>query len=137
MRSSVTTRFIGSVAAGVVAATMAGISFADGPRTEKPTRLIRHIDNYGTYAVVHYSKAVDNTVEEVGVVCTGAGVYSLDDPSKIASFHIDYTTADGKALFVHLLAVAASRKKTRIYASECDVINGTGLPNVDSVDTRF
>ena len=65
MRSSFTTRFIGSVAAGVVAATMAGISFADGPRTENPTRLIRHIDNNGTYAVVHSSKSVDNTVEEI------------------------------------------------------------------------
>jgi hypothetical protein len=138
MRSSFTTRLILSLAAGVVATTMAGASFADGPRTAKPSKLIRYIDNYGTYAVVHYNKAVNNTVDDnPGVMCTGAGQYLLDNPDKIQSFHIDYTTADGKALFVHLLAAAAARKKTQIHASTCDSTNGTGLPNVDSVDTRF
>ena len=88
------------------------------------------------------AKWVNNTVEDVGTGdCVGAGEYMLEDETKIQSFHIDYNSAAGKALFVHLLAAAAARKKTRIYASSCDqpipTGNGTGLPNVDSVDTRF
>lgn len=131
-------RQLSRLAVGVAAMTLAGSVIAGGLPNVNPKTTIRYIDNYGSYAVVHYNKDVPNDAENVGVNgCMGAGDYALPDSTKIRSFVVDYTTAEGKALFVHLLAVAAARKKTTIWASSCDGTLGTGLPVVDSIDTRF
>ncbi len=129
-------KFLTRLAIGVAGVSMAVSAAAGGLPNQNPKTMVRYIDNYGTYAVVHLHRDVDNPLG-----CTGNDPY--DDPdhnnNKIRSYVIDYSSAEGKALFVHLLAVAAARKRTAINASVCDTgaVANTGLPIVDSVDTRF
>ena len=45
---------------GAVSAVMAAASLGASFEKLNPTTSIRYIENYGTYAVVHYNKAVAN-----------------------------------------------------------------------------
>ena len=121
---------------GAMAAMMAAASLGASFERLNPTTLIRYIENYGTYAVVHYNKGVDNPL---GCDQTGGFPPPRGDNTKVQAFVIDYTSAEGKAKFVQILAAAAARKKTHLVATSCDngAINNTRLPIVDTVETRF
>jgi hypothetical protein len=98
----------------------------------KPTTLVKHIASFGAYAVVNYSKDVNN---DYG--CFPNGEYTLANPNKIRTFLIDYSTADGKSNYVLIMAAAAAKKKTTFIVSGCDSTFGTGLPVISSVETIF
>lgn len=123
---------------GAMAAMMAAASVGATFEKLNPKTSIRYIENYGTYAVVHYNKAVDNTLA-CDPVDDVAYPDPKGDPTKIQAAVINYTTAEGKAMFVQILASAAARKKTHLVVTTCDTgdVNNTGLPIIDSVETRF
>jgi len=114
------------VVTGIAVCAMASSAIAALPY-ERPITTVKHIESYGTYAIVHLSRDVDNTVG-----CAGP---EDDFPAKLRSFYIDYATPEGRSNYVLVMASATSRKRTGFNVTSCD--SGTNLPSVDSVEVSF